>query len=194
VAKPDQFDMDAVQLLWMLRRMRDEGRYLDGRSMEVPPKFFLGAAASPFGTLPEYEAIRAEKKVNAGAQFIQTQPVFHHGRFVDWLEALDKRNLMDKVHILAGLIPLKSARAAEFMANDVPGIMVPDEMVKRMTGAGGKEAQQETGFQMALEILEKLRKTPGISGAHIMAVHWEAIIPRLVEEAGISRPTPASSF
>ena len=187
VAKPDQFDMDAIQLLWMLRRMRDEGIYLDGRKIKEPPKFFLGAAASPFGALPEYEAIRAEKKINAGAQFIQTQPVFDYGRFLDWLEALDKRNLLDKVHVLAGLIPLKSARAAEFMANEVPGVVIPEEMVKRMTGAPDKEAQQETGFQIAVDILKKLKETPGISGTHIMAVHWESIIPKLVEEVGIGK-------
>ncbi len=192
VATPDQFDMDAIQLLWMLRRMRDEGRYLDGREIKAPPRFFLGAAASPFGALPEYEAIRAEKKVNAGAQFIQTQPVFDHDRFVDWLEALDKRDLLGKVHILAGLIPLKSARAAQFMANDVPGVVIPDEMVQRMTDAGDKEGQQETGFVMAVEILEKLKKTPGISGTHIMAVHWESIVPRLVEEAGLRQARLAS--
>ncbi len=191
VTTPDQFDMDAIQLLWMLRRMRDEGRYLDGREIKAPPRFFLGAAASPFGALPEYEAIRAEKKVNAGAQFIQTQPVFDHDRFVDWLEALDKRDLLGKVHILAGLIPLKSARAAQFMADDVPGVVIPDEMVQRMTGAGDKESQQETGFVMALEILEKLKKTPGIAGTHIMAVHWESIVPRLVEEAGLRKAHPA---
>jgi len=185
VAKPDQFDMDAIQLLWMLRRMRDEGCYLDGRKIKEPPKFFLGAAASPFGALPDYEAIRAEKKINAGAQFIQTQPVFDYRRFVDWLEALDKRNLLGKVHILAGLIPLKSARAAQLMAEDVPGVVIPEGMVKRMTGAGEKEAQRAAGFQIALEILEKLKGTQGIGGVHIMAVHWESIIPRLVEETGL---------
>jgi methylenetetrahydrofolate reductase (NADPH) len=185
VAKPDQFDMDAIQLLWMLRRMRDEGCYLDGRRIKEPPKFFLGAAASPFGALPEYEAIRAEKKINAGAQFIQTQPVFHHDRFLDWLEALDKRNLLGKVHILAGLIPLKSGRAAQFMAGDVPGVVIPDAIVKRMTDAEGKEAQQAEGFQIALEILKKLKTTQGISGVHIMAIHWESIIPGLVKEAGL---------
>ncbi|MCJ7628780.1 MAG: methylenetetrahydrofolate reductase C-terminal domain-containing protein, partial [Longimicrobiales bacterium] len=163
VAKPDQFDMDAIQVLWMLRRMRDEGCYLDGRKIKEPPKFFLGAAASPFGALPEYEAIRAEKKINAGAQFIQTQPVFDHDRFVDWLEALDKRNLLGKVHILAGLIPLKSARAAQFMAGEVPGVVIPEGMVKRMTEAEDTEAQQAAGFQIALEILQKLKATQGIS-------------------------------
>jgi len=194
VAKPDQFDMDSIQLLWMLRRMRDEGRYLDGREIKSPPRFFLGAAASPFGALPEYEAIRAEKKINAGAQFIQTQPVFDHDRFVDWLEALDKRNLLGKVHVLAGLIPLKSARAAQFMANDVPGVVIPAEIVKRMTAAEDKDGQQETGFGIAVELLEKLKRTPGISGTHIMAVHWESIVPRLVEETGLRQAERASQM
>ena len=87
--------------------------------------------------------------------------------------------------VLAGLIPLKSARAAQFMAGDVPGVVIPDLMVKRMTGAEDKEAQQAEGFQIALEVLEKLKTTQGISGVHIMAVHWESIIPRLVEETGL---------
>lgn len=188
LTKPDQFDMDAVQVVWMLRRMRDEAVYLDGRQIKEPPRFFLGAAASPFGAPPKYEAIRAEKKINAGAQFIQTQPVYDYDRFTDWLEALDKRNLLDKVYILAGLIPLKSARAAHFMAEKVPGVVIPSELVKRMDEAGDLEAQQETGVAIALDIIEKLKNTPGINGMHVMAVHWEAIVPRLVEESGVPRP------
>jgi len=105
------------------------------------------------------------------------------------LEALDKRNLLGKVHILAGLIPLKSARAAQFMAKEVPGVVIPDGMVKRMTEAPDKEAQQAEGFQIALEVLEKLRATQGIGGVHIMAVHWESIIPRLVQESGLPVPS-----
>jgi methylenetetrahydrofolate reductase (NADPH) len=188
VAKPDQFDMDALQLLWMLRRMRDEGVSLDGRELKDRPRFFLGSAASPFGPLPQYEAIRAEKKLNAGAQFIQTQPVFDLQRFTDWLEALDRRNLLGRVHILAGVLPLKSSRAAHFMAREVPGVVIPDAILKRMAEAGSPEAQQETGFEIALETLASLGATPGIRGAHIMAVHWESIVPRLLEEAGIASP------
>lgn len=188
INKPDQFDMDAVQVLWMLRRMRDEGIYLDGRKIKVPPKFFLGAAGSPFGAPPKYEAIRAEKKINAGAQFIQTQPIFDYNGFVEWLEALDKRNLLDKVYVLAGLIPLKSARAAHFMADDVPGVYIPPEIVKRMDDAGDKEAQQEVGVEIALEIIEKLKNTPKLAGMHVMAVHWEDIVPRLIEESGVPKP------
>jgi methylenetetrahydrofolate reductase (NADPH) len=188
MAKPDQFDMDAVQILWMLRRMRDEGTYLDGRNIKNPPQFFLGAAASPFGAPPKYEAIRAEKKINAGAQFIQTQPIFDYDRFTEWLEALDQRNLLDEVYILAGLIPLKSARAAHFMADDVPGVVVPPEIVARMDAAGDKEGQQEEGVAIALEMIERLKNTPGINGMHVMAVHWEDIVPRLVQESGVPRP------
>ncbi|MFQ5575917.1 MAG: methylenetetrahydrofolate reductase C-terminal domain-containing protein [Anaerolineae bacterium] len=192
MTKPDQFDMDAVQVLWMLRRMRDEGIYLDGRSIKRKPEFFLGAAGSPFGAPPQYEAIRAEKKINAGAQFIQTQPVFDYDRFTDWLEALDKRNLLEKVYILPGLIPLKSARAAHFMADDVPGVVVPPEIVKRMDNAGDKEGQKEEGVAISLEIIEKLMHTPGINGMHVMAVHWEAIVPRLLDEAGVPKPAVLS--
>jgi methylenetetrahydrofolate reductase (NADPH) len=188
MAKPDQFDLDAIQMLWLLRRMRDEGVYLDGRTIKTPPKLFLGTAASPFGAPPKYEALRAEKKINAGAQFIQTQPIFDVDRFTEWLENLDKRNLLDKVYILAGVTPIKSAPAAHFMADEVPGVVIPAELIQRMNRAGDKEAQQEEGVAIALEIIEKLKNTPGISGMHLMAIHWESIVPRLVEEAGLPRP------
>jgi methylenetetrahydrofolate reductase (NADPH) len=188
MVKPDQFDMDAIQVLWMLRRMRDDGIYLDGRRIKQKPEFFLGAAGSPFGAPPRFEAIRAEKKINAGAQFIQTQPVFDYDRFLDWVEALDKRGLLDKVYILAGLIPLKSARAAHFMADEVPGVYVPPHIVKRMDDAGDKAGQEEEGVTIALEMIEKLKNTAGISGMHVMAVHWENIVPRLIDESGVPRP------
>jgi len=171
VTKPDQFDMDAIQLLWMLRRMRDDGKYLDGRNIKHRPKWFLGAAS------------------NAGAQFIQTQPIFDYEGFLEWLEALDKRDLLDKVYVLAGMIPLKSARAAHFML-DVPGVAIPPEIVARMDAAGDdKDAQAEEGVAIALEMIEKLKNTPGINGIHFMAVHWEAIIPRLMDESNLPRPS-----
>jgi methylenetetrahydrofolate reductase (NADPH) len=187
---PAQNDMDAIQLLWMLRRMRDEGIYLDGRSLKTPPQFFLGAAASPYAALPSYEAIREEKKVNAGAQFFQTQPIFDYGRFLEWLEALDKRDLLGKAYILAGIIPLKSAKAAHFMADDVPGVFIPPHLVQRMDEA---EDPQEEGVTIALELISKLKETPGVSGLHIMAVHWEEIVPRLIEEAQLPLPLEAEA-
>jgi methylenetetrahydrofolate reductase (NADPH) len=185
---PTQFDMDSVQVLWMLRRMRDEGVYLDGRPIKNRPEWFLGAAASPYGAIPRYEALRFEKKINAGAQFIQTQPMFDYDRYLEWLEALDKRNLLGKAYILAGLVPLKSARAAHFMDENVPGVVIPPEILKRMDDAGDKEGQQEVGAEIALELIEKIKGTTGISGLHIMAVHWEQIVPRLVEDSALPRP------
>ena len=129
------------------------------------------------------------KKVNAGAQFVQTQPIFDYNHFVEWLEALDQRNLLDKVYVLAGVIPLKSAKAAHFMAEEVAGVYIPPEIVKRMDAAGeDKIAQQETGVAIALEMIEKLKNTPKIAGMHVMAVHWEEIVPRLVTESGVPRP------
>jgi len=186
---PTQSDMDSVQVLWMLRRMRDEGVYLDGRPIKYRPEWFLGAAASPYGAIPKYEALRFEKKINAGAQFIQTQPVFDYDRFLEWLEALDKRNLLGKAYILAGLVPLKSARAAHSMDENVPGVVISPDIIKRMDNAGDKEGQQEVGAEIALELIEKLKETVGISGLHIMAIHWEQVVPRLVEESGLPRPT-----
>jgi len=202
MARPGQFDMDAIQLLWMLRRMRDEGRYLDGRPIKAVPRFFLGAAGSPYGANPDFEALRAEKKVNAGAQFIQTQPVFDLDRFLDWLEALDKRRLLDKVHVLAGLLPLKSAGAANFMAREVPGVVIPAAILKRMTDAAEEderkapktsERQKAVGFEIALELLQKIKEIRGIRGVHIMAVYWESIIPRLVAEAQLPAPISRES-
>ena len=188
MTKPDQFDMDAVQMLWMLRRMRDEGVYLDGRKIKNPPQLFLGTAASPFGAPPKFEAIRAEKKINAGAQFIQTQPIFDYDRFTDWLEELDKRNLLNKAYILPGLIPLRSARAAHFMDEEVPGVAIPSEIVQRMDSAGDKKGQEEVGIAIALEMIEKLRNTPGINGVHIMAVNWEKVVPTLIKAANLPLP------
>lgn len=186
VSIPNQFDLDVVQMLWILRRMRDEGKYLDGRPMKERPQFFLGAAGSPFGAPARYEAIRAEKKINAGAQFIQTQPVFDVPRFTEWLEALDRRNLLGKAYILAGVAPLKSAKAARFMAAKIPGMYIPPEVLIRMESAAesGEEAQQEEGIAIARELMETLKHTPGVHGMHIMAMNWDNAVARLVQEAG----------
>ena len=183
-----QNDMDAIMLIWMLRRMRDEKVYLDGREIKTPPVYFLGAAASPYAALPRYEARRTEKKVNAGAQFIQTQPIFDYNRFVEWMEAIDKRNLVGKTYILAGLTPLKGAKTAHYMAEEVPGVVVPPEIVKRLDNT---KDEKEEGVAIALELIEKIKKTPGVSGIHIMPVFWEEIVPRLVKDGGLPLPLRA---
>ncbi len=128
----DVIDMDSVQMLWILRRMRDEGHYLDGRTIKNPPQIFLGAAASPFASRPEFQAIREHKKVNAGAQFFQTNLVFDPDGMEVWLNELAKRNILDKVYILIGITPLKSYKMAEYMHNEVPGVFIPEKILKRM--------------------------------------------------------------
>jgi len=179
----DIVDMDGVQMLWILRRMRDEGKYLDGRSMKFPPKFFLGAAASPFASEPRYQALREQKKYNAGAQFFQTNLVYDPEGLDKWLAELDKRGILNKVFILVGVTPLKSLKVAQYMNNDVPGVTIPDKLLKRMESAG--DGAEEEGVQIALEIIDAVKDKPGVNGIHLMAVGWEEIVPRIITEAGI---------
>ena len=179
----DIVDLDSVQMLWLLRRMRDEGKYLDGRSMKFPPQFFLGAAASPFASRPEFQAIREHKKVNAGAQYFQTNLVYDPEGMEVWLNELAKRDILDKVYILVGITPLKNLRMASYMHNDVPGVSIPEKLLKRLEDAG--DGVQEEGVQIALELIEKVRGLQGVNGIHLMAVGWEEIVPRIVTEAGL---------
>ncbi len=179
-------DLDSIQMLWILRRMRDEGRYLDGREIKFPPKFFLGAAASPFASKPKFQAIREQKKVNAGAQFFQTNLVYDIERMEIWLNELAKRDILDKVFILVGITPLKSLKMARYMT-EVPGVYVPGKILKRMEAAEAAGNVQEEGVQIALELARRIKsyEKQGIHGLHIMPVGWEDIIPRIVSEAGL---------
>jgi methylenetetrahydrofolate reductase (NADPH) len=191
MARLEPMDVDSIQMLWILRRMRDEGKFLDGRTIKTPPRYFLGAAASPYASNPRFQALREEKKVNAGAQFFQTQLIYDFDPFEQWLEELDKQNLLGRVYILAGVGPLRSARAAHFMNDEVPGVVVPQPIIDRMERAADPE---EEGIQVALEIIDRLKCTPGIAGIHIMAVGWESVVPRLVEESGIGRSRKEPEF
>jgi len=179
-------DLDSIQILWILRRMRDEGHYLDGREIKFPPKFFLGAAASPYASEPKFQAIREQKKVNAGAQFFQTNLVYDIDRMEIWLNELAKRNILDKVFILVGITPLKSLKMARYMT-EVPGVYVPEPILKRMAAADAAGKAQEEGVQIALELARRIKgyEKQGIHGLHIMPVGWEDIVPRLVTEAGL---------
>jgi methylenetetrahydrofolate reductase (NADPH) len=179
-------DIDSVQMLWILRRMRDEGIYLDGRKMKYPPKFFLGAATSPLASDPVLQAIRDQKKVNAGAQFFQTNIVFDTEGIDLWLEELDKRNVLIKVFILMGIVPLKSYKAARYLHDKVPGVFLPERILSRMEKAG--EGEAEEGVQIALEFIDSIKKKKGINGIHLMTLGWESIVERIVKESGINYP------
>jgi len=180
-------DLDAIQMLWILRRMRDEGRYLDGREIKFPPKFFLGAAASPYASEPRFQALREQKKVNAGAQFFQTNLVYDVDRMEVWLNELGKRGILDKVFILIGITPLKNLKMARYMTT-VPGVFVPEGILKRMEAADASGGAQEEGVQIALELARRIKgyEGQGIHGLHIMPVGWEDVVPRLVQEAGLA--------
>lgn len=182
----DVVDLDSVQVLWLLRRMRDEGRYLDGRPVKFPPQVFLGAAASPFASRPEFQALREHKKINAGAQFFQTNLVFDADGLDVWLNELAKRNILDKVYILIGITPIKSVKMAHYMNDDVPGVSIPASIIKRLEAAG--DGVQEEAVTITLELIESIRKKQGVNGLHLMAVGWEEIVPRLIKEADLLPP------
>jgi len=177
-------DMDAIQMLWILRRMRDEGTYLDGRKMKAPPRLFLGAAASPYASEPRFQALREQKKVNAGAQFFQTNLIYDTAHFEMWLEKLYKRDILDKVFILAGVTPIRSLRMAQYLNGVIPGVTVPKSILDRYEGTR-EDDYEELGVEITLEIIESIKEKQGIHGIHLMAVGWESIVPRIISEAGL---------
>ena len=176
-------DIDSVQMLWILRKMRDNGVYLDGRSIKNPPRLFLGAATSPFAAEPVLQAIKDHKKINAGAQFFQTNLVFEPEKLDQWLEQLDKRNILNKVYILIGVAPLKSLKIAQYLHEKVPGVTMPEKIMKRMEKAG--ESASEEGVQIALEVIDSVKKKQGVNGIHIMTLSWESIVQRIVIDSGL---------
>jgi methylenetetrahydrofolate reductase (NADPH) len=176
-------DIDSVQMLWILRRMRDEGIYLDGRQMKETPSLFLGAATTPFASDPVLQAIKDHKKINAGAQFFQTNLIFDTERLDSWLEQLDKRNLLNKIFIMVGIAPLKNYKIAQYLHYKVPGVTLPDKILKRMETAG--DSAPEEGVQIALESISSIKQKQGINGIHLMTLGWESIVGRLVRESGL---------
>jgi methylenetetrahydrofolate reductase (NADPH) len=176
------YDLDATQMLWILRRMRDNSTFLDGREVDKPPDLFLGAAGSPGDPNLNHEALRLEKKINAGAQFIQTQLVYDIEALTRWLEALDRRDLLDKAHILIGIGPLRSVKVAQYMQYNIPDIEIPLSLIEKLEKSLDP---QETGLEITLELIQKVRNLPGVSGMHVMALGWEKILPRLLSEVGM---------
>lgn len=175
-------DLDSIQLIGVVRKMRDEAQFMSGDKISGGVPLFIGAAANPYADPFEFRVLRLAKKVKAGADFIQTQAVFDVERFARWMEMVRDKGLDQKVHILAGLIPIKSVGMARYMRDYVSGLMVPDELVVRMENA--KDAKEE-GVQIALETIEQIRDIPGVHGIHIMAVAWEEVVPLIAERAGL---------
>jgi len=176
------FDIDSIQLIQALKAMRDEKKFLCGEDISGEVPLFIGAAANPYADPFEFRVARLAKKVKAGAEFIQTQAVYDLDKFAKWMEMVVDKGLDKQTHILAGVIPIKSAGMARYMRDYVSGVTVPDEVVSRMEQA--QDAKVE-GAKIAVEIIERVKEIPGIHGVHIMAVGWEDIVPEIVEQAGL---------
>jgi methylenetetrahydrofolate reductase (NADPH) len=184
------YDIDSIQLLQALTRMKDEKVFMSGKPTKMPAEFFLGATANPFADPEELQFIRLHKKVAAGAQFIQTQAIYDVERFAGWMEKVRAAGLHKKTYILAGILVNKSLKSLE-MTKKVAGMVVPDTYLDRMKKAAN---QEEEGVNIALDLIEALKKIEGVSGIHIMAVGWESIVPTVVERAGfLPRPKLACS-
>ena len=178
------FDIDSVQLLRTVKEMRDTGRDMSGYQLTEAPQMFIGAAANPFADPFEYRVIRLAKKVDAGADFIQTQSVYNLDRFREWMKLAREEGLTEKTYILAGITPLKSAGMARYMDSKVAGMDVPDSVIERMAGVPRDRAAEE-GIKICLETIAELRQIEGVRGIHIMAIENEERVGEIVEVAGL---------
>jgi methylenetetrahydrofolate reductase (NADPH) len=182
-------DIDSMQLIQTVRMMRDEGKFLGGDEIKRPPRMYVGAAANPFADPFEIRVPRLAKKIAAGVEFIQTQCIYNLDKFELWMQKVRERGLHEKVHILAGVTPLKSAGMANYVGKRVPGMDVPDEVINRMKGVP-KEKQAEEGINICIETIQRLKECEGIHGFHVMAIEWEQKVPEIVERSGLY-PRPA---
>ena len=176
------YDLDSVQLIAMADGMRN-GRFMNGAEIKNPPDVLLGGAANPFAEPMGLRVVRIAKKVAAGADFIQTQAIFDVPRFARWMVAVRDLGLHERARIIAGVLPARSARALEYMKNEVSGMVIPDEHVSRLRDASDPA---EEGVRLACDLIREIREIEGVAGVHLMPVMWEKITPRIVEEAGLS--------
>jgi methylenetetrahydrofolate reductase (NADPH) len=178
------YDIDSMQLIAMVKKMRDEGKFINDEDIDVPPKMFIGAAANPFADPYEFRIYRLANKIDAGADFIQTQCIYNMPRFRDFMKKAVDMGLTEKAYLLAGVTPMKSARMAQYMAKMVPGMDVPEDLIERLKGAG-KGKQAEEGIKFAIEQIEEFKEMDGVAGVHLMAIEWEHKVPEIAERAKV---------
>jgi 5,10-methylenetetrahydrofolate reductase len=183
-------DLDAINLIKMYKDMRDEKKFDCGEEMAIAPALYIGCAENPFGDPFELRALRLKRKIEAGADFVQTQCVFNIPKFKKWMEEVRSLGLDQEIKILAGITPIKSAGMAKYMKNFVPGMDVPQELVDRVAAQDTGPPQHEEGKKLAVEMIKEIAEIEGVAGVHIMAVEWEAAVPEIVEAAGLM-PRPA---
>ncbi|MCC6606361.1 MAG: methylenetetrahydrofolate reductase [Anaerolineae bacterium] len=178
------FDFDSIQLLRTAKIMRDEGMFLSGRKLTVPPQFFLGAASNPFVPPFDWRPLRLAKKIEAGADFIQSQYCFDVPRFKEFMQRVRDLGLHEKAFYLVGVGPLRSEKTAEFMRSKVPGVHIPDAIVERLRQTP-KEQKRAEGKRICVEIIQQLREIEGVSGVHVMAYRQEELVAEIIQEAGL---------
>ena len=182
-AKP-VFDLDSVQLLWTLRHMRDQGAVLTGRALKPPPDCFLGAVENPFAPPAGFRAERLGKKVDAGAQFVQTQFVFDVAAFAHWMTQVRDLGLHEQCHILPGVGAVRSRNALDYMRDKVPGVFVPDDVYRRLRAVPADQTAAE-GARLAAEIIQQLSAIEGVAGVHLLVAGNEQAVPGILDSAHI---------
>jgi methylenetetrahydrofolate reductase (NADPH) len=178
------YDLDSMQLIALVKKMRDEGRFLNDEEIDEPPRLFIGAASNPFGDPVDFRVYRLANKIEAGADFIQTQCIYNMPRFREFMKRAVDMGLTEKAYILAGVTPMKSAGMAKYMSRSVPGMDVPQELIKRIEGAG-KGKMAEEGIKFAIEQIQEFKEMEGVAGVHLMAIEWEHKVPEIAERAGM---------
>ncbi len=179
------FDFDSSQLLRTARIMRDQGVFLSGRQLSTPPRLFLGAAENPFVPPYDWRPLRLAKKIEAGANFIQTQYCFDLPRLRSFMQRVVDLGLDKQAFILVGVGPLRNEKVAEFMRTKVPGVHIPDEVVQRIAGVTGAKAKTEEGKRICIEMIQQVREIPGVHGVHVMAYRQEEVVAEIVHRAGL---------
>jgi len=180
-AKP-VFDLDCMSLLETIRVMRDNGKFLSGRKLTTPPEVFLGAAINPFAPPFDFRPHRLAKKIAAGAQFVQSQYCYDVPMFREYMKRVTDLGLVEKCFILCGVGPLASAKTARWMRSNVPGVHIPDAIIKRLEGA---EKQKLEGKRLCIDIINEVKEIPGVSGVHVMAYRQEEFVAEIVDESGV---------
>jgi len=178
------FDIDSMQLISMVKKMRDEGKFLGGADIVYPPKMFIGAAANPFAEPFEWRIHRLAKKVAAGADFVQTQCVYNMKKIQEWIKMANDMGLTEKVYLLPGVTPMKTVGMAQYMQARVPGMDVPEDIIKRLKGVQRKKVGDE-GIKIACEQIEIFKEMKGVAGVHLMAIEWEHRVPEIAERAKV---------
>jgi 5,10-methylenetetrahydrofolate reductase len=184
------YDLDSIQLIRLVKEMRDEKRFACGEEMDVEPRFFIGAASNPFADPFDFRPLRLAQKITAGADFVQTQLIYNLPKFKEFMRHVVDMGLHEKCYILAGVGPIKSVGMARYMQTSVPGLDVPEEIVERIKGVPSEQRRKE-GIKQCADIIREVRELPGVSGVHVMAIEWEEAVPEILELAGLL-PRPAA--